>query len=280
MFPFDHKDILGLFAAPALLKQGGQKVVYRATHPTHGEVVLKIGKFASETSLERIKREVAVLRDITSDYYPRMFEFEVFPDSRFLIVEQYIDSIPLGDCFTRFAAPTTALELIHEVTTALTVLWGKRVVHRDLKPDNILIRKDGKPKVIDLGIARLLDDESLTRTVAVSGPCTPIYAAPEQLTNRKNDIDIRTDQFCLGIILGQLVLSGEHPFNPTLVKSGASIVDNILNDNWARNEIETVANHALFRLCEKLLGNQPHLRFRRAEFLLDAITETLKRLRP
>ena len=278
MFPFDHRDILGLFASPTLLKQGGQKVVYRATHPVHGEIVLKVGKYSSETSLERIKREVAVLRDITSDYYPRIFEFQVFPNSRFLIVEQYIDSIPLGDCFSRFAVPRTALELIHEVTTALIVLWSKRIVHRDLKPDNILIRRDGKPKVIDLGIARLLDDESLTRTVAASGPCTPIYAAPEQLTNRKNDIDIRTDQFCLGIILGQLLLSGQHPFDPTLVKSGPSIVDNILNDNWARNEIETAADRPLFDLCQKLLGGQPHLRFRRAQFLLDAINDTLKRL--
>ena len=253
-------------------------MVYRAIHTTHGDIVLKVGKYTSETSLERIRREVAVLRDITSDYYPTIFEFKIFPNRRFLIVEQYIDSIPLGDCFTRFVAPRAALELIKEVTTALTVLWGKRIVHRDLKPDNILIRHDGKPKVIDLGIARLLDDESLTRTLATSGPCTPIYAAPEQLTNRKNDIDARTDQFCLGIILGQLVMRGQHPFDPTLVKSGLSIVDNILNDNWARNEIETAANYPLFDLCRRLLGNQPHQRFRRAGFLQDAINDGLKRL--
>lgn len=252
-------------------------MVYRATCVDHGEVVLKVGNYASEPSLERIKREVAVLRNITSDYYPTIFEFKVFPNNRFLIVEQYIDSTPLGDCFARFSDPKTALELVLEMTTALTVLWSKRIVHRDLKPDNILIRKDGKPKVIDLGIARLLDDESLTRTVAASGPCTPIYAAPEQLTNRKNDIDIRTDQFCLGIILGQLVLRGEHPFDPTIVKSGASIVDNILQDNWARSTVETAGTRPLLDLCQKLLGNQPHQRFRRAEFLLEAIDNVLKR---
>jgi len=278
LFPFDHKDILSLFVSPVLLKQGGQKVVYRASDPSYGEVVLKVGKFASEPSLERIKREVAVLRDITSDYYPQIFDFQVFPNSRFLIIEQYIDSTPLADCFARFANPKTAVELILEVTNALTVLWAKRVVHRDLKPDNILIRSDGKPKVIDLGIARLLDDESLTRTVAASGPCTPIYAAPEQLTNRKNDIDVRTDQFCLGIILAQLVLLGLHPFDPTLLKSGASIVDNILNDQWARNDVGAAAGSAVLALCQKLLGNQPHQRFRRPEFLVDAITDSLARL--
>lgn len=278
MFPFDHRDILALFACPVLLRQGGQKVVYRATHPVHGEVVLKVGKYASQITLERIKREVAVLSEIHSEYYPAIFDFQVFSNSRFLIVEQYIESTLLADCLVRFATPRKALELITEVITALTILWNKRVVHRDLKPDNILIRKDGKPTVIDLGIARLLDDESLTRTVASAGPCTPIYAAPEQLTNRKNDIDVRTDQFCLGIILGQLALRGEHPFSPNLVPNGASIVDNILNDNWARVSIETATNRSFFELCQKLLGHQPHQRFRRAEFLLYAIQDTLQRL--
>jgi eukaryotic-like serine/threonine-protein kinase len=278
LFLFDHRDILALFASPVLLRQGGQKVVYRATHPVHGEVVLKVGKYASAISLERIKREVAVLSALKSEYYPVIFSFEVFSNSRFLIVEQYIESTPLADCLIRFATPRGALELFSEVITALTILWNKRVVHRDLKPDNILIRNDGKPTVIDLGIARLLDDESLTRTVASAGPCTPIYAAPEQLTNRKNDIDVRTDQFCLGIILGQLALRGEHPFSPNLIPGGASIVDNILNDNWARLPIETATNRSFFGLCQRLLGHQPYQRFRRAEFLVEAIQHTMQRL--
>ena len=112
-----------------------------------------------------------------------------------------------------------------------SVIWDKNIVHRDLKPENIIIRPNGMPCIIDLGIAGFLDLESLTKTISPMGPCTPIYAAPEQLTNNKNIIDPRTDFYGLGIIALELYL-GVHPFDSTYVGNQYSIVENIMQNKY------------------------------------------------
>lgn len=268
MYPFDHQDILSAYSNPILLDQGGQKVVYRVTHPTYGESALKIGQYSSPESLERIRREVTVLKDIDSEYYPKNYDFEVLPNDRFLILEEYIDSKPLSSHLQDYTDPKDALNLIEHLVIALRIIWEKRIVHRDLKPDNILILTSAPPKIIDLGIARLLDMDSITRTLAMRGPCTPIYAAPEQLTNRKTEITTRTDQFNLGIILLQLLLNGEHPFDPTVVGSGASTVDNIMRGNWAKARLSAVEFAPLRPLLIRLLGREPYQRYRNDELLM------------
>lgn len=268
MYPFNHQDILSAYSNPILLKEGGQKVVYRVTHPTHGESALKIGQYSTPQSLERIRREVAVLKDIDSEYYPKNYDFEVLSNDRFLILEEYIDSKPLSSHLQDYADPKHALGLIEHLVKALKIIWEKRIVHRDLKPDNILILPSAPPKIIDLGIARLLDMDSITRTLAMRGPCTPIYAAPEQLTNRKTEITTRTDQFNLGIILLQLLMRGKHPFDPTVVGSGASTVDNIMRGKWAKATLNAAEFAALRTLLTRLLGREPYQRYRNDELLM------------
>jgi serine/threonine-protein kinase len=259
---------LSSYTNPVLLKEGGQKVVYRVTHPDYGEVALKIGQYSTQQSLERIKREVAVLKDIDSQYYPKNYDFQVVSADRFFIIEEYIDSKPLSAHIKDYDNPKEAIELIIHLITGLKIIWDKRVIHRDLKPDNILIIKNAPPKIIDLGIARLLDMDSITRTLAMRGPCTPIYAAPEQLSNRKTEITIRTDLFNLGLILFQLLLQGEHPFDPMIVGSGATTVENILRNNWAKTRLNTPELIPIRPVIIRLLGHEPYQRYRNSELLL------------
>ena len=94
----------------------------------------------------------------------------------------------------------------------LTHLHPKRLVHRDIKPANIMFRDDGRtPVLTDFGVVRMLDAKTLTADFAARGPCTPHYAAPEQLNNETKLIDWRTDQFCLAIVMCEC-LGGQHPF--------------------------------------------------------------------
>lgn len=140
----------------------------------YGDAVLNIGTYVSPTSLERARREVGTLVAIHSPYIPRQIDFKVAAGNRFVVIEEYITSCPLGDCFDRFSSSRDALVFLAHLVKGLRILWDQRIVHRALKPDNILVRPNGIPVNIDLGIARLLDAESLTQSHAPPGPCTPV----------------------------------------------------------------------------------------------------------
>lgn len=275
----NFSDILSLYPNASPIKQGGQKSVFLITHQSFERCILKVGIYPRPQSLERIAREVKTLREIDSPYYPKNFDFQVLDSNRFLILEQYIESTPLSSCLQEYIDPENTLFLLRELVLGLMVIWNKQIVHRDLKPDNILIKDDGYPVIIDLGIARLLDEESLTQTIAHRGPATPAYAAPEQLLNRKASIDIRTDQFNLGIITTQLLMGGVHPFDPAVVGDGDNIMENIIQGKWVRDVFCKENLVFLKPLVERLLGKEPYMRFRSPELLMQQIDNCLEKVR-
>jgi eukaryotic-like serine/threonine-protein kinase len=271
----DHADLLASFRNPQLLKRGGQKAAYRVGTSNGGDAVVKIGAYASPTSLERARREVDTLRSITSPYYPRQYGFQTAAANRFIVTEEYIDSTPLADCMSRFTTPLSAFALMSHLVDGLRLLWDRRIVHRDVKPDNILVRPTGVPVIIDLGIARLLDADSLTVSHAMRGPCTPVYAAPEQLRNRKAAIDARTDQFALGIILVQLLLRGQHPFHPATTGAGDSVVQNIFDGRWHRPAVTAELPERAIAFASTLLGSEPHQRYRTTDLLVAELNNVI-----
>src|SRR6266568_1488240 len=93
-------------------------------------------------------------------------------------------------------------ELGGKLIGAVAHVASHGLVHRDLKPDNIMFRGDGEPVIVDFGLVRDLSQSSLTKTWLLQGPGTPYFSAPEQLNNEKQLIDWRTDQFALGLVLG------------------------------------------------------------------------------
>lgn len=249
------------------LPKGGQKTVQLAEHPTVGLVVIKRGAIRSFTSLERIKREVELLSELKSEYYPLQYQFNIDVKTKeFEIVEDYIDGKVLREIMAEFRNPKEIFHLLDSLVKGLSIIWDKNIVHRDLKPENIIIRPNGMPCIIDLGIARFLDLESLTKTISPLGPCTPFYAAPEQLSNNKSLIDPRTDFFALGIIALELCL-GVHPFDPTAVGNHFSIVENIMQNKYIVETKEIKSDVALAEFSKKTLQTQPYNRFRNYEML-------------
>jgi len=270
-------DVLMEYPDATLLKQGGQKAAYRIEHPVYGHSVLKIGTYKSPRELERIRREVATLRDIDSSYYPKNYDFQVISQDRFVIIEEYIDSRPLSKCLQEYSEPRRALAFTKELANGLNVLWQRNIVHRDVKPDNVLVVSSGEPKIIDLGIARLLDMESLT--TLRGAPLTMAYAAPEQIHHHQGVIiDHRTDQFNIGIILVQLLLKGEHPFDPRVVGTGYSVPENIVSNNWHHSFLSGPSLSRIRPLATKLLGTQQFQRYRTPETLLNDINQCIERL--
>ncbi len=257
------------------LAQGGQKTVQLAEHPYFGFVVIKHGPIKSFTSLERIKREVELLTVLKSDYYPRQHHFNIDVKSReFEIVEEYIEGGTLREVVGSFRSTDEIFRLIYGLTEGLKTIWDKNIVHRDLKPENIIVRPNGSPCIIDLGIARFLDLEALTKTISPLGPCTPVYAAPEQLSNNKSIIDARTDFFALGIIALELYL-GVHPFDPIFVGNQYSIVENIMQNKFILERDNVNRDKRLSDFIQKTLQTQPYQRFRNYQMLQDFIIQNV-----
>lgn len=105
------------------------------------------------------------------------------------------------------------LQLGRQLVSAVAHIASNELVHRDIKPDNVLFRADGiTPVIVDFGLVRDLVSTSLTQTWLMRGPGTPLFAPPEQLRNEKAMIDWRSDQFSLGVVLS-MALFGFHPYH-------------------------------------------------------------------
>lgn len=193
------------------LGEGGQKWVFTCYHPEYKKIVLKLIKPGGE---QRLDREIEAVKRVPNRA-PKIHDIGVI-DSEVgqlvWILEDYIDGVTLSDLLkTGPLDKLHILKLTNDLLCAVADAEAKKVVHRDIKPDNIKIDKEGKAWILDFGIARILDMESNTRTDAVSGPHSLGYGAPEQFRNRKQEIDGRTDLFAIGATLYECV-TGINPF--------------------------------------------------------------------
>ena len=197
-----------------LLAQGGQKIVFSASHEDLGDVVVKLVR--SSQLDKRVEREIEIVTDCSIPNTAQIYDWGAFEhndENITYIVEEFIRGITLrkklqthGRLPMKFVL--SLLEALLETTMAME---KEGVVHRDIKPDNIMVCVDGTFKLLDFGIARYLSGTSITPTDARFGPHTPGYAAPEQFRNLKKKIDIRTDLFAIGVVAYEC-LSGSHPF--------------------------------------------------------------------
>lgn len=243
------------------IAKGGQKSVSLAELADGTKVVVKVAPIVSTAGLQRMVRECSLLRKLDSVYFPKNYDASLDIGSMSLTtVEEYIEGDTLMNRVKDFSDKVRIKALLLKLIEGLEVVWKMNIVHRDLKPANIIIRPDGSPCIIDFGIARFLDMESLTDTLSPIGPNTPLYASPEQMNNSKHLIDMRTDFFTLGIIVLELYL-GIHPFNPSVVpNSELTIIDNMRKGKYATSTAIVSEDLSVSALASQLLQQQPYLR--------------------
>jgi serine/threonine protein kinase len=189
-------------------------VIYQAHDPViDREVAIKLIRtdlLSSEEQadyLERFQHEARAAGRCAHPNIVAIYDFAVFEGNPFLAME-YVDGRNLSQALAQSGrfTPTAAVAVIGQVLDALACAHGLGIVHRDVKPANILLLADGRVKMTDFGISRL-DSSVLTQTGSVIG--TPSYMSPEQC--RGDVVDARSDLFSTGIVLYEL-LSGERPF--------------------------------------------------------------------
>ena len=201
--------IAGRFEVLGLIGVGGMGSVYRARDVTLDEMIaLKViaREIAREPGMmERFRREVKLARRVTHPNVARCFDIGQDGDDRFFTME-LVDGESLGSRLGRerrlSAAATIAISL--EVCAGLAAAHRAGVVHRDLKPDNVLLAKDGRVVLTDFGIASArLPNDGASRTMGIIVG-TPEYMAPEQVEGVR-DIDGRADIYSLGAMMFELV---------------------------------------------------------------------------
>lgn len=244
-----------------LIAKGGQKSVSLAELNDGTKVVVKVAPIVSNAGLQRMVRECSLLRQLDNSYFPKNYDAALDIGSMSLTtVEEYIEGKTLMQRAKDFSSKSSIKHLLLQIVDGLEVIWRMSIVHRDLKPANIIIRPDNSPCIIDFGIARFLDIESLTDTLSPIGPNTPLYASPEQMNNSKHLIDMRTDFYALGIIALELYL-GVHPFDPSIVpNSELTILDNMRKGKYATSSQIVPEDAGITLMANKMLQTQPYLR--------------------
>ena len=210
---------LGPYLVLHEMGHGGMAVVYaavRADDEYRKRVAIKVvlPGLDSEEILRRFKSERQTLATLDHPNIVKLLDGGSTEQGLPYLVMEYIEGLPIDQyCDSRRLSTTERLRLFRTVCAAVQHAHQNLVVHRDLKPSNILVTADGTPKLLDFGIAKLLNPESAGQaaplTLPEMRPMTPAYASPEQF--RGQPVTTATDVYSLGVVLYEL-LTGRLPY--------------------------------------------------------------------
>ena len=240
--------------------QGGMAIVYRATDETLKRVVaikvLHQHLAAEPESKARLEREAQAVAKLRHDNILEIFDYSGHDSQSSYIVTEFIDGQTLKQFLTArtLRYPEIAALISIEVCGALAHAHGVGVLHRDVKPENVMVRKDGLLKLMDFGIAQVLDLERMTVTGQLLG--SPAYMAPEIVEGKQ--LDFRTDVFSVGIML-YLLATGNLPFTG---KNPHEVLRRITEGKFPDPRlVGRGVDQALSRIIAKSLARRPEDRY-------------------
>ena len=211
--PLPGERYIGKYRVKGELGRGGMGTVYLAEQPGLGrEVAIKeLIQSADPTSLRRFLQEAQVMARTSHPNLVQVHDIELQGNVNYLVLE-FVRGRSLRNWMSQAPLPPPQVfAVMHGVLQALDYAHRHAVVHRDMKPENVLISDEGMVKVADFGIARLMDDTGVGGTATKTGTTvgTPQYMSPEQVSSSK--VDGRSDLYSAGIMFYELV-AGQPPF--------------------------------------------------------------------
>lgn len=255
-----ERQQIGRFLIRQKLGQGAFGAVYRAYDPQlDREVAIKIPHAALLTSpevIQRFLREAKAAARLNHPHIVPVYDAGQDGDQHY-IGAAFVDGRPLSDLLTTYRDNFRGIvELVQKLAGALEYAHSQGVVHRDVKPQNVMIDQSGEPYLLDFGLAEIGDTaQKLTHDGAVIG--TPAYMSPEQASGKLAQVNAATDQYSLGIVFYEL-LTGQTPFSG----SPQIVIFNLLNRTVGRpRQLNPNIPPDLETICLKTLSREPENRY-------------------
>jgi serine/threonine-protein kinase len=221
----------GRYQLEEVIGRGGMGTVYRARDQAlERDVAVKMLEAAhlreDETARARFRREADLAASLSHPSIVSTYEAFEEPDGRLAIVMELVKGASLRELVP--LAPDTAVRLAATLLDALAYMGQRGMVRVDLKPENIIVKADGRPVIVDLGLVKTIAADDKFDTLIPEGPPitigTPSYMSPEQV--RQDPLDIRSDLHALGLVLFEMI-TGEQAFT---ADSAMAVLFKVLND--------------------------------------------------
>jgi serine/threonine protein kinase len=262
----DPANVVNQYVLTQMLGKGGMGQVWKAWDTKLARwVALKFLTLSDETNIKRFEREAKLAARLRHPNIAAVYEVGRDKGRHFIAME-FVDGTSLGKAGLTIRQ---SIEVIAKVSRALAEAHKDGVIHRDLKPDNLMVTKSGRPYVMDFGLAKSLEAES---SLSVSGDImgTPLYMSPEQAKGEGDRVDLRTDVYSLGATLYTL-LTGEKPY---IGKTSMEILVKVANqDPIAPRKIKAEIPEAIEAVVLKAMEKERDRRYPTAV----ALAEDLER---
>jgi len=259
------KELLEKYSDPQLIGMGGVARVFKAINNQNGgEVALKIPVQFNETSGKSFMKEIKAWEDLSHENIVKIHEVNILP-------VPYVEMEYLGSSLADLQKPLPpgdAARIIRDIARGLSYAHSQGIIHRDIKPQNILMTEDGIPRITDWGMSKVMGTGMLPTITGFSLS----YAAPEQITPGKfGDTDQRTDIYQLGVVFYEL-LTAELPFEGDDI-SRVSV--RILNDTPSPPSVLNPDARPFDDIVAKCLEKDPANRYQSIKGLMDDIEQVL-----
>lgn len=273
-------ETIGKYKVTAIIAKGGMGTVYKAIHPSlRRYVVIKKLTIRGNVALrERFKREAQILMELHHANIVHMFDF--FKEGAFYyIVLEYVDGMALDKLLKKRGKLTNYITMLifRDTCLALKYAHEKGIIHRDIKPGNILISRHGEVKLADFGIAssekeKEKETESdLTQEGSALG--TPSYMPPEQFSDSKT-VDKRADIYALGIMLYEMV-TGKKPFPGNF--SAETIAQIHKGKYESPKKLDKNIDPLILHLIKKMIQPNPKKRYQDVSKIIPSVDRYLDR---